>query len=230
MKHPHLQTSLNAAHLTMAPPTSGMSEHLGEDGGLSSDLRLVLLGNIGCGKTSSVDTLLGRVSLAPADVDSRSCRRRRGLCEGRSITLVEAPRWYWNGCKMEDGVRKETQRAMALVAPGPHAVLLLVPVSQFTEVIHLSLSSHDVTAVQQMKHVVSSWQMEARVPAELEEMFGKEVLDHTVVLLTCGDYLMGRTAQVLIYILWTTRCFLRLLICVLLPPFRLCRFSSGWIS
>uniref|UniRef100_A0A1A8RXT4 AIG1-type G domain-containing protein n=1 Tax=Nothobranchius rachovii TaxID=451742 RepID=A0A1A8RXT4_9TELE len=37
--------------------------------------------------------------------------------------------------------------------------------------------------------------MEGRVPAELEEMFGKEVLDHTLVLLTCGDYLMGRTGE-----------------------------------
>lgn len=35
---------------------------------------------------------------------------------------------------MEDSVRKETERAMILAAPGPHAVLLLVPVNQFTEV------------------------------------------------------------------------------------------------
>lgn len=35
---------------------------------------------------------------------------------------------------MEESVRKETQRAMTLVAPGPHAILLLVPVNQFTEV------------------------------------------------------------------------------------------------
>lgn len=35
---------------------------------------------------------------------------------------------------MEESVRKETQQAMTLVAPGPHAILLLVPVNQFTEV------------------------------------------------------------------------------------------------
>lgn len=35
------------------------------------------------------------------------------------------------------------------------------------------------------------------MPAELEEAFGDEVLDHTLVLLTCGDYLMGRTVEVL---------------------------------
>lgn len=35
---------------------------------------------------------------------------------------------------MEDSVRKETERAVVLMAPGPHAILLLVPVNQFTEV------------------------------------------------------------------------------------------------
>ncbi|XP_078137214.1 uncharacterized protein LOC144537391 isoform X2 [Sander vitreus] len=152
-----------------------MSEHLRGSyyGSSPPELRLVLLGNIGCGKTSSADTILGQLSpISPSA--SRSCQLRRGISEGisesRSVTVVEAPRWYWDGGKMEDSVRKETERAMTLVAPGPHAILLLVPVNQFTE-------------------------MESHVPAELEEAFGDEVLDHTLVLLTCGDYLMGRTVE-----------------------------------
>lgn len=35
---------------------------------------------------------------------------------------------------MEDRVREETAKAMTLLAPGPHGILLLVPVNQFTEV------------------------------------------------------------------------------------------------
>uniref|UniRef100_A0A4W6FUJ1 AIG1-type G domain-containing protein n=1 Tax=Lates calcarifer TaxID=8187 RepID=A0A4W6FUJ1_LATCA len=148
-----------------------MSEHFRGSyyGSSPPELRLVLLGNLGCGKTSSADTILGQLSpISPAA--SRSCQVRQGVSEGRSVTLVEAPRWYWTGGKMEDSVRGETERAMTLVAPGPHGILLLVPVSQFTE-------------------------MEGRVPAELEELFGREALDHTLVLLTCGDYLMGKTAE-----------------------------------
>lgn len=34
------------------------------------------------------------------------------------------------------------------------------------------------------------------MPAELKEVFGEEVLGHTIVLLTCGDYLMGLKAEV----------------------------------
>ncbi|XP_014908886.1 uncharacterized protein LOC106960319 [Poecilia latipinna] len=148
-----------------------MSEYLREDfnGSSASDLRLLLLGNIGCGKTSSGDTILGQLSPIYSN-SSRSCAQRQGVAQGRRVTIVEGPRWYWVGSNMDDDAKKETVRAMSLVAPGPHAVLLLVPVSQFTE-------------------------MEGRVPAELEKLFGTEVMDHTLVLLTCGDYLMGKSAE-----------------------------------
>ena len=44
----------------------------------------------------------------------------------------------------------------------------------------------------------SDWcsQVEGRVPAEMKEVFGPEVLKHTLVLLTCGDYLAGQTEEV----------------------------------
>uniref|UniRef100_A0A3Q3RBJ9 AIG1-type G domain-containing protein n=1 Tax=Monopterus albus TaxID=43700 RepID=A0A3Q3RBJ9_MONAL len=119
-----------------------MSEHLkGSTPGSSlPELRLVLLGNIGCGKTSSADTILGQLSPVSSSA-ARNCQLRQGFTEGRNVTLVEAPRWYWSGGKMEDGVRKETKRAMTLLAPGPHGLLLLVPVNQFTEVSLSSCSS-----------------------------------------------------------------------------------------
>ncbi|KAM6972420.1 GTPase IMAP family member 5 [Aplochiton taeniatus] len=133
----------------------------------AAELRLVLLGTIGCGKTLSATTILGQSSSDVPFASSRSCHVRRGVFEGRRLTLVEAPRWYWDGGHVESDVRAETGQALALAAPGPHAFLLLVPIGQFTEV-------------------------EGRVPGELEEVFGSAVLRHTLVLLTCGDYLMGR--------------------------------------
>ncbi|XP_057698421.1 uncharacterized protein LOC130919847 [Corythoichthys intestinalis] len=146
-----------------------MTTHMQHHGSTPPELKLVLLGNIGCGKTSSADTILSQLT-DMSTATPRSIQLRRDFADGRMVTLVEAPRWYWNGLEMEESVKKETERAMTLLEPGPHAVLLLVPVNQFTE-------------------------MDGQVPAQLQKVFGKEVLDHTIVLLTCGDYLMGRTAE-----------------------------------
>ncbi|XP_061765957.1 uncharacterized protein LOC133558831 isoform X2 [Nerophis ophidion] len=146
-----------------------MSNHVQPYSSTLQELRLVLLGNIGCGKTLSADTILGQLS----DVSSatpRTSQLRQDFIEDRKVILVEAPRWYWNGLDMEESVRKETERAVSLLEPGPHAFLLLVPVSQFTE-------------------------MDGRVPGQLQKLFGQDVLEHTMVLLTCGDYLMGRTVE-----------------------------------
>ncbi|XP_061627490.1 uncharacterized protein LOC133477124 isoform X1 [Phyllopteryx taeniolatus] len=146
-----------------------MNPHMQHYGSTSPELKLLLLGNIECGKTSSADTILSQLT-DMSTATPRSIQLRKDFAEGRMVTLVEAPRWYWNGREMDESVKKETERAMTLLVPGPHAVLLLVPVSQFTE-------------------------MDGQVPAQLQQMFGKEVLEHTIVLLTCGDYLMGRTVE-----------------------------------
>lgn len=134
----------------------------------SVELRMVLVGTIDCGKTLTADNLLGQKGSSSST--SRSCILRRGLSHSRRLTLVEAPRWYWSGSHLESSVQQETKQALSLAAPGPHAFLLLIPVNQFTE-------------------------MEQRVPRELEEVFGRGVLQHTLVVLTCGDYLCGRTAE-----------------------------------
>uniref|UniRef100_A0A3B5M3V6 AIG1-type G domain-containing protein n=1 Tax=Xiphophorus couchianus TaxID=32473 RepID=A0A3B5M3V6_9TELE len=87
-----------------------MSEYLREgfNGSSASDLRLLLLGNIGCGKTSSGDTILGQLSPSNSD-SSRICAQRQGVTEGRSVTIVEAPRWYWVGSNIDDDIKKETE-------------------------------------------------------------------------------------------------------------------------
>lgn len=133
-----------------------------------SDLCLVLVGSISCGKTLTTDTLLGQSSDPTPSSSSRECQVRRGLSEGRRLSVVETPRWYWRGGQVEGDIQAETRRAVALSAPGPLVFLILVPVGEFTE-------------------------MEQKIPDQLEQMFGRSVLHHTLVLLTCGDYLMSRS-------------------------------------
>lgn len=128
---------------------------------MPADVRLVLVGNIGCGKTSTGDNILGEQSpLVPGG--TRSCQQRQGVCEGKNVTLVEAPRWFWVGGKMEESVKEETERAMTLVEPGLHAVLLLIPVNQFTEVggtRHFPLHSN-TNAIPMQEFFLCFWMME----------------------------------------------------------------------
>ncbi|KAI7807528.1 uncharacterized protein LOC130557387 [Triplophysa rosa] len=133
-----------------------------------SDLCLVLVGSIGCGKTLTTDTLLGQSSHQRPSISSRECQVWRALSEGRSLSVVETPRWYWRGGQVEADIQAETRRAIDLSAPGPLVFLILIPVGEFTE-------------------------MEQKIPDQLEQMFGRSVLHHTLVLLTCGDYLMSRS-------------------------------------
>ncbi|KAK0148210.1 GTPase IMAP family member 4 [Merluccius polli] len=159
----------------------------------SEELRLVLLGTLGCGKTASADTILGHEASASTSSfgsSSRMCHLRQGVTEGRKVTLVEAPRWYWNGKQVEDSVRRESQRALELTSPGPHAFLLLIPVCQFTEVCGAAGS----TFLPAQRLSFSS--VEGLVPVEMKEVFGPNVLKHTLVLLTCGDYLGGQNEEI----------------------------------
>ncbi|XP_073708378.1 GTPase IMAP family member 8 [Garra rufa] len=136
--------------------------------GSPSELCLVLVGSIGCGKTMTADTLLGQNSAPGPSASSRVSQIRQGLSEGRRLSVVETPRWYWRGKEVEDDIQKETRRFLSSSVPGPFVFLILIPIGEFTE-------------------------MEGLIPDQLERMFGPAVLGHTLVLLTCGEYLMGRS-------------------------------------
>ncbi|XP_063050726.1 zinc finger CCCH domain-containing protein 13 [Engraulis encrasicolus] len=146
-----------------APPTS-------QEADPDPELRLILVGTIDCGKTLTADTLLCQVQTSCSPGSWRSCVLRQGRSHSRRLTLVEAPRWYWSGDRLESSVHEETRRALTLVGPGPHCILLLIPVNQFTE-------------------------MERRAAQQIEEVFGVGTLRRTLVLLTCGDYLLGRPVE-----------------------------------
>ncbi|XP_059426105.1 GTPase IMAP family member 8-like [Carassius carassius] len=138
--------------------------------GSPSELCLVLVGSISCGKTLTADTLLGQSSAPGPSASSRVSQIRSGVSEGRRLTIVETPRWYWRGQQVEDHIQEETLRFLGSSAPGPFVLLFLIPIGEFTEV-------------------------ERRIPDQLERMFGPSVLAHTLVLLTCGEYLMERGVE-----------------------------------
>lgn len=102
--------------------------------------------------------------------ETELCLRRQALVSGRRITIVDTPGWDWFSVRRTPKrIRQESQRGAALLRPGPHTLLLVLP-------------------------VVSSLTARKRrtLLAHIETLFGDSACLHTMVLFSCGDWL-GRT-------------------------------------
>lgn len=133
------------------------------------ELRLLLLGWKGVGKSSVGNSILGRRYFESGQ-ETDLCLRRQALVSGRRVTIVDTPGWDWFSVRRTPKrIRQESQRGAALLRPGPHTLLLVLPVvSSLTARKRRTLLSH------------------------IETLFGDGACLHTMVLFSCGDWL-GRT-------------------------------------
>ncbi|XP_046887530.1 LOW QUALITY PROTEIN: GTPase IMAP family member 8-like [Hypomesus transpacificus] len=143
--------------------SSGNSIHL-------SEMRIMLLGWISAGKSSSGNTILGREEF---DLRTAQCAKRLGEVAGRQVTVVDTPGW-WRDLPAEHTtklVKQEIVCSVSLCPPGPHALLLVIQGGgSFTEKHRLSVEKH-------------------------LQLLSESVWSHTIVLFTHGDYLGNTTIE-----------------------------------
>lgn len=137
-----------------------------------TNIRIVLLGAKGSGKTSTLNTILSRGS----DQGLRrtaQCQVGDGVVFGRQLTVVDTPGWWMNYFCDETPVfdRREMVLGLSLCPPGPHVFLLVIRVDRaFTDTYRRAAEEH-------------------------LRLISEHIWSRVIVLFSFGDWLGGTTTE-----------------------------------